>query len=251
MATIAAEVIHHRPPALRPGPGPAVAVPAGRDDRRRQAARRPHPGLAAPQFHMSCALYAGITQRGRAAVQGAPGTGKTRQTILTAAMLAYRWRHRPSNIQRRMGDDGTVTYELVDVQKTLPPDEVRGLRRRAPAALSGGCVERGKPILTCRGTRRVPSDHRHVTQARRPLGLGARDQRRAFPCRGRAYRGRADLLRFFRRCAEFAAPAVFGIIPQSLTRCFTTVVVPDVIAESQEVTVNDLSGRKLLDAAIR
>ena len=34
---------------------------------------------------------------------------------------------------------------------------------------------------------------------------------------------------------------MFGIIPQSLTRCFTTVVVPDVIAESQEVTVNDLS----------
>ena len=59
----------------------------------------------------------------------------------------------------------------------------------------------------------------------------------AFPRRGRAYRRHSDLLRFFRHSGESPAPAVFGIILQSLTRCFSTVAVPDVIAESQETLI--------------
>src|SRR6266545_714555 len=243
MATIAGEVIHHRPPLYDPAKVQPwqyrLAATIGAD---KQLPGAPHPGLAAPQFHMSCALYAGVDQRGRAAVQGAPGTGKTRQTILTAAMLAYRWRHRPSNIQRRMGHDGTVTYELLDVQKTLPPDEVeafvgvrqpRSLRRLRRAWKANphvpGDAPRALPII-------VTSPRRVVRSAWEQEIEGA------FPRAEVVHiEGRADLLRFFRRCAESSAPAVFGIVPQSLTRCFTTVVVPDVIAESQEVTLNDLS----------
>src|SRR4029450_10152592 len=84
----------------------------------------PHPGLTAAQLHMSCALAVGLNELGRAAVQGAPGTGNPPQLIMTAAQQAYRWRHRRSNIRRVVDADGNVTYELIDTNKILSPDEI-------------------------------------------------------------------------------------------------------------------------------
>src|SRR6266545_667622 len=243
MATIAGEVIHHRPPLYDPAKVQPwqyrLAATIGAD---KQLPGAPHPGLAAPQFHMSCALYAGVDQRGRAAVQGAPGTGKTRQTILTAAMLAYRWRHRPGNISRIQRDDGAVSYELVDTVKTLPADEVAVfVEQRQPRWMVRlRRAWKANPYLPGDAPRALPI----IVAAPKRVVRSAWEQEitGAFPRAEVVHiTGRADLLRFFQRCAESAAPAVFGIIPQSLTRCFTSVVVPDVIADMQELTVNDLS----------
>jgi hypothetical protein len=220
MATIAAEVISHRPPIYDPAQVQPwqyrLAASIGAD---KQLPGVPHPGLAAPQFHMSCALYAGVDQRGRAAVQGAPGTGKTRQTILTAAMLAYRWRHRPGNISRVRHADGMVSYELVDTVKTLPADEVAAfVQQRQPRwMVQLRRAWKANPYLPGDAPRALPII---VTAPKRVVrSAWEQEMRAAFP-RAEVLHitGRADLLRFFQRCAESAAPAVFGIIPQSLTR---------------------------------
>lgn len=243
MATIAAEVIAHRPPIYDPAQVQPwqyrQATTIGADKQLPGAA---HPGLAAPQFHMSCALYAGLNQRGRAAVQGAPGTGKTRQTILTAAMLAYRWRHRPGNISRIQRDDGAVSYELVDTVKTLSADEVAAFvgQRQPRWMVRLRRAWKANPYLPGDTPRALPI----IVTAPKRVVRSAWEQEitGAFPRAEVVHiTGRADLLRFFQRCAESVAPVVFGIIPQSLTRCFTSVVVPDVIADTQELTVNDLS----------
>jgi SAM-dependent methyltransferase len=243
MATIAHQVMAHRPPLYEPSLAAPwqyrLATTIGADKQLPGAA---HPGLAAPQFHISAALYAGLEQRGRAAVQGAPGTGKTRQTILTAAMLAYRWRHRPANIQRVLGADGTISYELIDVQKTLPADEVATFVGRKQSRWMRGLWRAWKanPHLPGDAPRALPII---VTSPKRVVrSAWEQEIRGAFPRAEVVHiETRADLLRFFQRCAHTAAPAVFGIIPQSLTRCFTTVVAPDVIPQTQTVTVNDLS----------
>ena len=53
-------------------------------------------GLAVPQMHRVFAMGRALDARGRTAIQGEPGTGKTRMASATAARQAYQWRHRNS-----------------------------------------------------------------------------------------------------------------------------------------------------------
>src|SRR5260370_9262957 len=52
------------------------------------------PGLAVAQQHRVYAMSRPIDAKGRTAIQGEPGTGKTRMGKATAPRLAYRWRQR-------------------------------------------------------------------------------------------------------------------------------------------------------------
>src|SRR5579885_1205195 len=52
------------------------------------------PGLAPAQIHRICAMGLSLDVTGRTAIQGEPGTGKTRMGTGSAARQAYRWRYR-------------------------------------------------------------------------------------------------------------------------------------------------------------
>jgi Uncharacterised methyltransferase family (DUF6094) len=51
-------------------------------------------GLAPAQMHRVCAMGRSLDAHGLVAIQGEPGTGKTRMATATAARQAYEWQHR-------------------------------------------------------------------------------------------------------------------------------------------------------------
>ena len=58
----------------------------------KQLPHAPFPGLAPAQMHRVCAMGRTLDERGLVAIQGEPGTGKTRLAAATAARQAYEWR---------------------------------------------------------------------------------------------------------------------------------------------------------------
>jgi hypothetical protein len=258
MQILAAEVIAHRPPLYQPAAVQPwqlrLATVIGAD---KQLPGAPHPGLTATQLHMSCALAVGLNELGHAAVQGAPGTGKTRQLIMTAAQQAYHWRHRRSNIRRVVDADSGVTYELIDTNKVLSSDEVAafvGYQSHAPTAVGSCWINARQPAWIKR--LRAAWKHNPFTTSDEPRALPIivaapkrvvtsaweSEIKGAFPTAEVIHiEQRVDLLRFFARCAVSPAPAIFGIIPHSLTRTFTANVVPDVQRDYLSNLVNDLS----------
>ena len=71
------------------------------------------PGLAVAQHHRVYAMSRAIDAKGRTAIQGEPGVGKTRIGIATVARLAYRWRQR----------------NAAEFRNAPQPKWVKGLRR--------------------------------------------------------------------------------------------------------------------------
>src|SRR4029079_17884886 len=65
-----------------------VAATIGID---KQLPRAAHPGLADPQIHRVNAMFMALAQKRRVAIQGQPGTGKTRMIIALMAQNAYYW----------------------------------------------------------------------------------------------------------------------------------------------------------------
>src|SRR6266487_1943811 len=65
-----------------------VAAQIGTD---KQLPRAAHPGLADPQIHRVNAMFMALAQKRRVAIQGQPGTGKTRMIIALMAQNAYYW----------------------------------------------------------------------------------------------------------------------------------------------------------------
>ncbi|GER88941.1 hypothetical protein KDW_31030 [Dictyobacter vulcani] len=64
----------------------------------KQLPQAPFPGLAPAQMHRVCAMGRTLDERGLVAIQGEPGTGKTRLSAATAARQAYAWQqHRTMN----------------------------------------------------------------------------------------------------------------------------------------------------------
>src|SRR5258708_18935161 len=94
LRTLAARVIEKRKPLYRLDPEDweiRVVSSIGRDKQLPGAA---FPGLAVAQHHPGYAINRAIDAKGRSALQGEPGVGKTRIGIATVARLAYRWRQR-------------------------------------------------------------------------------------------------------------------------------------------------------------
>lgn len=56
----------------------------------------PHPGLSEAQVHRVCAMERVLLKKGFVAIQGEPGTGKTRQIIALMALFAESWSGRAS-----------------------------------------------------------------------------------------------------------------------------------------------------------
>src|SRR5947209_3062549 len=90
LPTLASRVIEQRKPLYRLDPADweiGLVSQLGIDKRLPNAT---YPGLAVAQMHRVFAMCRAMDVRGRTAIQGEPGTGKTRMATATAARQAYR-----------------------------------------------------------------------------------------------------------------------------------------------------------------
>ena len=114
-----------------------VAAQIGTD---KQLPKAAHPGLAEPQIHRVNAMFLALSHKRRVAIQGQPGTGKTRLLITLMAQNAYYW-------QTLRREEAAAAEEEAQAQaawRALPEGEqtnaaLRALRRkyRTPKTLLG------------------------------------------------------------------------------------------------------------------
>ncbi len=122
LSTLAARVIEKRQPLYRLDPADwelRVVAQFGRDKQLPNAA---FPGLSLAQQHRVYAMGRALDATSRSAIQGEPGTGKTRLAMATAARQAYQWRHRNTALFR---------------EERQAPGQQQGLIEKQPAWLSG------------------------------------------------------------------------------------------------------------------
>lgn len=151
----------------------------------------PHPGLSVAQQHRSYALYAAVHTLGRAAIQGEPGTGKSRMLTLLMAQMAYRWKER----------DGIFRGQK-------QPAWMRRLKKVWKAnTRTHGDDPKALPFLVA-----MPLKTRKGFQ---------RDCQAAWPAAEfMVINDHTDLTRWMARCAESDAPAVIAIASLSQTKDF-------------------------------
>ncbi len=243
LPTLAARVLEKRQPLYQLDPQDwemRVVAQIGLDKQLPGAA---FPGLAVAQQHRVYAMGRAIDVKGRTAIQGEPGTGKSRMGIATAARQAYRWRARTSPEFRHtpqpawvkqlrrawLANPATrnmlgvepvrdqqsgqvIAYRHLRTQKLLPPEAA------GPAAL---------PVL--------------VTTPKKVTKEWANEIRAAWPQAEVLFiKDQQDVVNWMQRCALSPAPAVFGIFSHSTSRAFGRAWQPVVLEKSETSRVPDL-----------
>lgn len=208
-------------------------------------------GLAPQQMHRVFAMWRAACEDGRVAIQGEPGTGKTRMHIALLALFAFMWQHRTTYFQGRK-----------------LPRWVKGIRRAwkanprtvgdAPNALPLMVVTPMRVVGVWEHEIDVAWEQHYIEMWRDNLALMWPDAEYM------VVETHQDVARWMRRCAETTAPAVIAIWSQSKTRAFGRVStepaviekarilkVPDLDAEGERIVVNDtLIGIKDADGQI-
>lgn len=198
----------------------------------------PSPSSSSPQGKSSSPRRA--EQKRQIAMQGEPGTGKTRLAATTGALMAYQWRYR---LRPELFADTILSQheESVGQQReaTTPhrqPDWVKRLRRawlKNPRTLSlleltpeydpnSGQVIGYQSLTTGKilppeqcGPKALPL---LVTTPKKVSEEYGKEVRAAWPqCEVILILKHTDIVRWLTRCAESDAPAVMGIIPHSLS----------------------------------
>jgi len=247
---LAARVIEKRKPLYQLDPADwemRVVSSIGNDKQLPGAA---YPGLAVAQHHRVYAMSRAIDAKGRTAIQGEPGVGKTRIGIATAARLAYRWRQRnaaefrqeaqPKWVKglRRAWLTNPTTRSLLGVEPVY--DEQRGQviayrnirtnRVMAPELLGPSAL----PVL--------------VTTPKKVTREWANEIKGAWPQAEVLFiKDHHDVAHWMQRCASSPAPAVIGIFSHSTSRAFGRAWQPVVQERKQTTTVPDLEP----DAALK
>jgi hypothetical protein len=223
LSTLAARVVEKRQPLYRLDPAEwelRVVSQFGQDKQLPNAA---FPGLSLAQQHRVYAMGRSLDHSGRTAIQGEPGTGKTRLAVATAARQAYQWRHRNSAIFQ---------------QSQKQPAWVSGLRRAwlknprtlAMLGLTPVCDAASGRITAYRhkdGTLLPPEEAGPqalpvlVSTPKKVTKEYAAEVRAAWPEAEVVLIDRySEIPIFMQRCAESMAPAVIAILSHSLTRAF-------------------------------
>jgi hypothetical protein len=236
--TLASRVIAKRKPLYRLDPADweiRVLSQFGTDKRLPNAG---HAGLAVAQLHRVFAMCRSLDVKGRTAIQGEPGTGKTRMATGTAKRQAYRWRHRNTEFLH-----------------TAQPAWMRGLRRawlKNPLTLEMLGLEPvyGRRVKGDRGgkgrvaldttTRQIVAYRERATgRLIAPEDAGPRalpvlittplkvtkeygkEIKAAFPHSEVVHiESHRDIPRWLEQCVTSAKPVVFGIFSHSTTRAF-------------------------------
>lgn len=196
------------------------------------------PGLAPAQIHRICAMGRSLDATGRTAIQGEPGTGKTRMGTGTAARQAYRWRYRHQEFSgqkqpawvknlRRAWLKNSRTLAMLGLTPVMGarlPDNEQGVPqiREDPSCrqvVAYREIHTGNVILPeDAGPRALPI---LVTTPKKVTKEYGREIQAAWPqAEVIGIDSYLDIPRFMQRCAESVAPAVVGIFSHSTTRAF-------------------------------
>ncbi len=241
-----------------------VAAQIGTD---KQLPRATHPGLADPQIHRVNAMFMALAHKRRVAIQGQPGTGKTRMIIALMAQNAAYW-----HTLRR--EEAAATEEEAQAQaawRALPAAEqskaaLRAIRQQqsTPKTVLGSTQPAWvQPFkVAWRSNSRVGATLPHalpqaIITPKRVTTTWEREIRSAWPeAEIVMVDDYTDIARWMARCAVSNAPTVIAIISQSLTApgriTWTTgvqpvdqglVEVPDLGAEGEAVV--DAQGRTI------
>jgi hypothetical protein len=229
LSTLAARVVEKRQPLYRLDPADwelRVVAQFGRDKQLPNAA---FPGLSLAQQHRVYAMGRALDTSGRNAINGEPGTGKTRLAMATAARQAYMWRHRNTALFRGQGQNKGVkqpawmaglrrawlknprTLALLGLSPVCDSTSGRvvAYRRRSDGALLAPqeAGPRALPVLVCT-PKKVTKEY-------------AAEVRAAWPEAEVVFLERhSDIPKWMQRCAVSTAPAVIAILSHSLTRAF-------------------------------
>jgi len=223
LSTLAARVVEKRQPLYRLDPADwelRVVSQFGRDKQLPNAA---FPGLSLAQQHRVYAMGRALDHSGRTAIQGEPGTGKTRLAVATAARQAYRWRHRNTALFR--GGQPQPAWVSGLRRAWLKNPRTLALLGLAPVrdATSGRIIAYRRSDGTLippeeAGPRALPV---LVSTPKKVTKEYAVEIRAAWPEAEVMFIERhRDISAFMQRCAESSAPAVIGILSHSLTRAF-------------------------------
>ncbi len=241
-----------------------VAAQIGVD---KQLPRAIHPGLADPQIHHVNAMFLALAHKRRVAIQGQPGTGKTRMIIALMAQNAHYWQ----TLRREEVAAAEEEEQAQALWRVLPAAEqtkaaLRAIRKtyHTPKTLLGkkqpAWVQPFK--VAWRSNPRVGPHLPHalpqaITTPKRVTTTWEREIRSAWPeAEIVMVDDYTDIARWMARCAISSAPTVIAIISQSLTApgrvTWTTAVqpvdqglveVPDLEAEGEAVV--DAQGRTI------
>ncbi len=243
LQTLASRVVEKRKPLYRLDPADweiRVMSQFGLDKQLPHAA---FSGLAVPQLHRVFAMGRSLDVRGRTAIQGEPGTGKTRMATASAARQAYRWRQRNA-----------------EFKQTIQPAWISGLRRawlknpRTLAILGLEPVygwrlnEQSQPSGNKRKAEMLERSPKPHVIAYRELATGrlivpeeagpkalpvlittplkvikeyGKEIMAAYPQAEVVHiESHRDIQLWFERCATSSAPVVFGIFSHSMKQAF-------------------------------
>ncbi len=253
LGTLAARVIEKRKPLYRLDPADWELRVVSRIGNDKQLPGAAFPGLAVAQQHRVYAMSRAIDAKGRTAIQGEPGTGKTRMGIATAARLAHRWRQRnaaefrqeaqPSWVKqlRRAWLANPTTRALLGVEPVYDEQSgqviaywhVRTNRIMAPELLGPLAL----PVL--------------VTTPKKVTKEWANEIRAAWPQAEVLFiKDYHDVAHWMQRCATSPAPAVIGIFSHSTSRAFGRAWQPVVLEKAHSNTVPDLEPDAALKEAL-
>lgn len=182
-------------------------------------------GLAVPQLHRVFAMWYALCAKGYVAMQGEPGTGKSRMHTLLMAIFAYAWANRSRLFTRA----------------TRPKwiDKLRRAWHANPRTI--GDAPRALPLLVVTPKRVMPVWEGEITAAWDAITWQDELRSRWPAAEVMVIETHHDIARWMQRCARSCAPAVIAIVSQSSSRAFGRVWRPAVIEQSQEVNVPDLS----------
>jgi hypothetical protein len=241
-----------------------VAARIGTD---KQLPRATHPGLVDPQIHRVNAMFLALAHKRRVAIQGQPGTGKTRMIIALMAQNAYYWQ----TLRREQGAAAEEEAQALTAWRALPEAEqtkaaLRMLRRqyRTPKTMLGkkqpAWVQPFK--VAWRSNGRVGPHLPHalpqvITTPKRVTTTWEREIASSWPeAEIVVVENYTDIARWMERCRVSTAPTVIAIISQSLTSpgriTWTSAVqpvdqglveAPDLDAEGEAIT--DAQGRTI------
>src|SRR5215212_6144190 len=241
-----------------------VAAQIGID---KQLPRATHPGLADPQIHRVNAMFLALAHKRRVAIQGQPGTGKTRMIIALMAQNAHYWqtlRREEAAAAEEDAQARAAWSALPDAEQTQAALRALRQQERTPKTMLGkkqpAWVQPFK--VAWRSNRRVGPQLPHalpqaITTPKRITTTWEREIAAAWPeAETIVVEEYTDIARWMARCAVSSAPTVIAIISQSLTSpgriTWTSAVqpvdhglveVPDLDAEGEAIT--DAQGRTI------
>lgn len=228
----------------------------------KQLPKAAHAGLADPQIHRVNAMFLALAHKRRVAIQGQPGTGKTRLLIALMAQNAYYW-------QQLRREEIAAADEEAQAQaawRALPEAEqtktaLRSLKKKycTPKAMLGNkqpaWVQPFK--VAWRSNPRVGPHLPHalpqaITTPKRVTTTWEREIAGAWPeAEVVVVEDYTDIARWMERCRVSSAPSVLAIISQSLTapgRITWTTAVQPVDQGLVEVPDLDAEGEAIVDA---